>query len=244
MHAVVPVHGPAKVGGTAVESSSSPRNLSRVRFLNSRNSVARNDAAENDPPAAGSGESVEEVPVGKAFTPTKGRPTPKRRDSEARKRGPVAPAPRTQREAMKRARGNKEERRRTATERRERMAAGDDRYLTARDRGPVRAYVRDVVDSRRHLLGLFMPMALLIFVVLFTPNLMVQQYVTMVVLLVLAVMFVEGVVIGRATVKKVREKFPEAPDRGFSLGWYAAVRASQIRKLRMPKPRVKPGEEV
>src|SRR5579884_3322216 len=51
---------------------------------------------------------------GKATTAGKGRPTPKRRDAEGRRRGPVPPPPRTQREAMKRARGNKEERRRAA----------------------------------------------------------------------------------------------------------------------------------
>ena len=38
--------------------------------------------------------------------------------------------------------------------------AGEDAYLLPRDKGPVRRYVRDVVDSRRNVLGLFMPAAL------------------------------------------------------------------------------------
>lgn len=181
--------------------------------------------------------------AGRGYTPAKGRPTPKRRESE-RRRGPVAPPPRTQREAYKRSRGNKAERRQAAAERRERMAAGDDRYLLPRDKGPVRAYVRDIVDSRRHLLGGFMPMALLIFIVLFVPVPALQQYVTLAVLLVLLVMVVEGISIGRSVVKRVRQKFPKAPDRALPLGWYAAVRSSQIRKLRMPKPRVDIGADV
>ncbi len=59
-------------------------------------------------------------------------------------------------------------RRAAMSERRERMMAGDDDYLLPRDKGPVRRFARDIVDSRRiSVLGLFMPAALgLIFVML------------------------------------------------------------------------------
>ena len=64
----------------------------------------------------------------------------------------------------------KVERRADMTERRERMMAGEEAYLLPRDKGPVRRYVRDVVDARRNVLGLFMPAALaLIFVMLAVP---------------------------------------------------------------------------
>ena len=105
-------------------------------------------------------------------TAPKGKPTPKRSEA-GRKRGPVAPAPMTSAEARKRRKEtagpklSREERKaeqagapRGHVERRERMMAGEDAYLLPRDRGPVRRYVRDVVDSRRNLLGLFMPSAL------------------------------------------------------------------------------------
>ena len=36
------------------------------------------------------------------------------------------------------------------------MLAGEDEYLLPRDKGPVRAYVRDFIDARRNLVGLFM----------------------------------------------------------------------------------------
>lgn len=193
----------------------------------------------------------EDAAKNKAHTPGKGRATPKRREAEQRKRGPVAPPPRTTREAMKRARGNKEDRKELAAKRREirvkqreRMMAGDEKYLMPRDRGPVKAYIRDAVDSRRNLLGLFMPLAILIFVALLVPDPRVQSLTTLLCLLMLVAMVFEGVLSGRRITRRVREKFPKEPVRGLSVGWYAFIRASQIRKLRVPKPRVVPGDKV
>jgi hypothetical protein len=193
----------------------------------------------------------EEAARSKAHTPGKGRPTPKRREAEQRKRGPVAPPPRTTREAIKRSRGNKEDRKELANKRREirvkqreRMMAGDEKYLMPRDRGPVKAYIRDAVDSRRNLLGLFMPLAILIFVALLVPDPRVQSFTTLLCLLMLVAMILEGVLSGRRITRKVREKFPKESVRGLSVGWYAFIRASQLRKLRVPKPRVRPGDKV
>lgn len=187
----------------------------------------------------------------KGHTPGKGRPTPKRRDAEQRRRGPVAPPPRTTREAMKRARGNKEERkalnakrREMRTQQRERMMAGDEQYLMPRDRGPVKGYIRDLVDSKRNLLGLFMPLALVIFVALLFPNPQVQSLTTLFCLLMLVAMIIEGVLAGRRITRLVRARFPKETVRGLSVGWYSFIRASQIRKLRVPKPRVSPGDKV
>ncbi len=54
---------------------------------------------------------------------------------------------------------------------------GDERYLLARDQGPVRRFVRDLVDARRNVLGLFMPSALtLLFVMFAVPQL--QLYIS------------------------------------------------------------------
>jgi hypothetical protein len=179
----------------------------------------------------------------RSYTAPKGRPTPKRREAQ-RQRGPAAPPPRTQREAMRRAKGNKQQRRSEAAERRERMAAGDDRYLLPRDKGPVKAFVRDVVDSRRHLIGLFMPLAVLVLFAMIAPSPLIQRYAAPATLFILVIMVVEGVVLGRHVIKRVRQKFPDAADRSMSLGWYSFIRASQVRKLRVPKPRTKPGDTV
>lgn len=183
-------------------------------------------------------------PVRTAYTAAKGRPTPKRREAEAKRRGPVAPPPMTQREASKRARVNKEQRRSDAAERRERMAAGDERYLMPRDKGEVRGFVRDLVDSRRHLIGLFMPLAVIVLIAMISPVAAIQVYAAPGTLVVLVIMALEGIWLGNNVVRRVRKKFPTAKDSALALGWYSFVRASQIRKLRMPKPRVQVGADV
>ncbi|MEU5843168.1 DUF3043 domain-containing protein [Rhodococcus sp. NPDC047139] len=213
------------------------------------------DSADHEVPVTGvSSAAVPDEPAPKV-TVGKGRPTPKRRDAEARRRGPVAPAPTTAKEARERRKAarksqSKEERkaaaakrRADAAERRNRMLAGEEKYLLPRDRGPVRAYVRDLVDSRRNLVGLFMPLALVLIMSMFLGP-VIQQYVTLAMFVMMLLMVIEGIYLGRLVNKKVRQRFPESTDGGFGLGWYAFVRASQIKKLRAPLPRVGPGDAV
>ena len=219
----------------------------RVNFLR-RGSSATSAPASSDGDADAA-EEQEVVSVGgqRPQSTGKGRPTRSRREAEGRRRGPVAPAPKTQREAMKRAktlRGDKSQRREAAAERRKRMAAGDDRVLPVRDRGPVKALIRDLVDSRRHLMGLFMPLAVLIFITVVVPIPGIQNIGSLLCLCMLAAMVVEGTLLGRQIAARVRAKFPNEEVKGLSVGWYAFTRATQIRKLRMPAPRVKVGEPV
>src|SRR5262249_22641460 len=128
----------------AARSATASR-LITVRFL--RGNTGSGAADSELAPVAETEPEQDEV-AHRARTGGQGRPPPTRREAEGRKRGPAPPPPRTQREAAARMRGTKEERRAEAAQRRERMLAGDERYLSSRDRGPVRAYVRDLVDSR------------------------------------------------------------------------------------------------
>ncbi|MGZ6778915.1 MAG: DUF3043 domain-containing protein [Mycobacterium sp.] len=193
----------------------------------------------------------------KATGPTapKGRPTPKR--DTARRRGPVAPAPMTAAEARRRRkelqgpklsreerREDKATRRAAMSERRERMMAGDDDYLLPRDKGPVRRYARDIVDSRRiSVLGLFMPAALgLIFVMLAVPQ--VQYYISPAMLILMAIMLVDGLFLGRKVNRLVDQKYPDHTESGWKLGFYAASRASQLRRMRAPRPQVNRGDKI
>jgi hypothetical protein len=141
-------------------------------------------------------------------------------------------------------RGSKEERRTASAQRRERMLAGDEKYLLPRDRGPVKAYVRDLVDSRRHLAGAFMPLALLVIVVILVPSPIVQSYVSLVSMVMLVAIIVEGVLLGRIVNRRVRERFPKASESPASLGFYAMTRATQLRRLRVPKPRINRGDPI
>ncbi|WP_431950025.1 DUF3043 domain-containing protein [Nocardia lijiangensis] len=218
-----------------------------------RGESSTTDATADTTADADGGSTALSTKTSAPVTPGKGRPTPKRREAEGKRRGPVAPAPLTAKQARARrkaVRGTKEERkaagaerRIAAQDRRARMLAGEDKYLLPRDQGPVRAYVRDLVDARRNLVGLFMPMALVLILSMFAaPGL--QTIVTLAMLVMMLFMGIEGVILGRIVSNRVRERFPDTPDTGFRLGWYAFVRASQIRKMRAPKPRVSPGDAV
>lgn len=193
---------------------------------------------------------------GRGQTAKKGRPTPRRRDQErakGRHTGPVA-APVTRKEARARRKTaeagmSREERkahradqRRARDERREAMMNGDDRYVLARDRGEVRRHVRDWVDTHRRLINYFMPIALFVVVFQLVPNPQLVMYGQMLFLALIAVIVVDGLLIGRAVNKDVAERFPDSDDRGLGLGWYAVMRATQPRMLRTPKPRLSPAD--
>jgi hypothetical protein len=190
-------------------------------------------------------------------TAPKGRPTPKRSQA-ARKRGPVAPAPMTSAEARRRRKEigrpklSRDERkveritrRADMAERREKMMAGEDAYLLPRDKGPVRRYIRDVVDSRRNVLGLFMPAALLlIFVMLAVPSVAVQRLLSPAMLVLVLIMVIDGFILGRKVNRLIDQKFSNNTESGWKLGFYAASRASQLRRMRAPRPQVDRGAKV
>jgi hypothetical protein len=214
-----------------------------VSFLRRKPTDGTEQAASDEPTAA-----VDETPV-----VGKGRPTPKRREAEG-KRGPVAPPPKTQREAMKRSKDagksmTKEERRAAARVNRERMMAGDEKALLPRDRGKVRAYVRDLVDTRRTVAGILLPIALLSFIVLLIPIPIVQAYGPRVLLVAILAAIIDSVIFGRQLSKKVRAKFPNGDasgqsTKGSALGFYAFNRACLIRRWRVPRPRDAPGATI
>ncbi|HYO03255.1 MAG TPA: DUF3043 domain-containing protein [Mycobacterium sp.] len=215
---------------------------------------------DNPPPEETDGPSVDGLSdddrdTGARVTAPKGRPTPKR--NQTRNRGPVAPAPMTSAEARKRKKAAKQSltkeerkadklvRRAASAERREKMMAGDDAHLLPRDKGPLRRFARDIVDSRRNLLGLFMPAALgLVFVMLSLPSVQIQYYVQFVMLGLVAVMVIDGFLIARRVNKGVDAKFPDNTESGWKLGFYAASRASQLRRMRAPRPQVERGAKV
>jgi hypothetical protein len=129
--------------------------------------------------------------------------------------------------------------------RREKMMAGEDAYLLPRDKGPVRRFVRDVVDSRRNVLGLFMPSAIaLIFVMLALPSLAVQRLISPAMLVLVLIMVIDGFLVGRKVNRLVAEKFSNNTESGWKLGFYAASRASQLRRMRAPRPQVSRGDKV
>ena len=219
-----------------------------MRLLGRRKDDDADDAsvADDAPPL----EST--APAG--ATAPKGRPTPKRNESTKR-RGPIAPAPATAAEARKRRKdlrstmtkeekkADKLKRRAEMGQRRERMMAGEEAYLLPRDQGPIRRYARDIVDSRRNVLGLFMPSALLLlFIMLAMPK--VQILISPAMLLLMLIMFIDAIFLARKVNKAVDAKFPESTETHFKIGMYAASRASQMRRMRAPRPAVSLGTKI
>lgn len=198
----------------------------------------------------------------KGYTPPKGRPTPKRVDQEIARgvrRDPagVSAAQRHQnRKELKKSMSKQEWKEFKAKERedrrahnefvQERMAAGDERYLLDRDKGEVRRYVRDWVDSRRFINEWVMPLALVLLVLLwvgtFSPAL--SNIVSIASMVAIVVFAVEGFWLARKANSAARERFPKSTEPGFGLGFYAYARASQPRKWRVPRPAVERGSKI
>ncbi len=167
----------------------------------------------------------------------------------------MAPPPKTQREAIKRSKEvgktlTKDEKRVASTERRERMMRGDDAYVLPRDRGPVRAFVRDATDARRNIAGILLPVALLSFIILLIRNQTVQLIGPVILLVAILAAVVDSVIFfGRQLSRMVAERFPKGDPSGLSirqrsLAFYAFNRACLIRKWRVPRPRVSRGDSV
>lgn len=170
-------------------------------------------------------------------TPKKGAPTPKRKESEAQLKRPLN-APLTRREAY---RQYKDRRKREAQREREGYLKGDERYFRPQDKGAVRTYARDYVDSRRTISEFFLYFSLLIILLLFVAPLPVQNLIaTLVWPLMMLTIIMEGIWTGRHIKKVAQAHFPDERVRG--AGFYAAMRMLQIRKLRLPKPRLNPGD--
>lgn len=169
----------------------------------------------------------------------KGRATPKRREAEAARKAALKPA-RNRREAMKRDRAAmREERQRS----RQALASGDERHLPARDKGPVRKFARDFVDSRRSAAEYFFWVAIVVLVGSFIPSPAIRSGVTLFWLLALIVIVVDTGVLAVRLRGEVRRRFSD-PSEGRGVTMYAVMRAMQIRRLRLPPPKVKPGATI
>lgn len=165
----------------------------------------------------------------------KGRPTPSRREAEEARKQQLRAPKGTSKEAKKARREREQSDRQRA---RQGMLAGDERYLPVRDRGPAKAMARDFVDGRFTLAEYFIFIAVLVLVLGFIPDRGIQSMVSIAFFAITAVIAVDAAVLLFMLRKRARREFPDAKDRkGLSL--YAAMRSIQLRRLRLPPPRVR-----
>lgn len=174
----------------------------------------------------------------KAYTPKKGEATPKRVSVVRR---PDAPAG-NRKEALKRTRDRQRQER---VESRERMMAGDEKYLMPRDKGPVRRLARDVVDSRRNAATFFF---VGLFVVLIGTGQGFPQAVRIAANTLFLVLFAATAIDTYLIVRRIkllaRDRFPKDAQGARGLYFYVVMRTISFRRLRVPKPQVKVGDKI
>ncbi len=179
---------------------------------------------------------MNEKPESTSGTSGKGRPTPKRKEASVKRGASLAPAKTREEKRLAKA-----ELRQARLAQRSAFMRGDENALPARDRGPVRKYVRNVVDSRINVGEFFLPFIFVVLIVSMTRN---QTIAIMSILLMYVIMFVaiiDGWFLGRRIKKRVAEKFPNENTKGLAL--YGFLRSTQMRRMRAPKPLVKRGEK-
>ena len=168
----------------------------------------------------------------------KGRPTPKRKEVEKSRSMPRL-APAATKEAKK---VQKEQARALRAQQRAAYLRGDESALPIRDKGPVKRFVRNFVDSRRTVGEYFLPMIIFVLFLTIVPILEVRLASAFVMYGVLLLSVLDGVIISRKLKKELAVRFPDAPLKG--LGMYAWLRSTQMRRLRAPLPQVKRGEKI
>ncbi|MFH7599081.1 DUF3043 domain-containing protein [Streptomyces racemochromogenes] len=166
----------------------------------------------------------------------KGRPTPKRAVAQSQRKAVVASTG-NRKEDARRAR---ERRREEMARQREALANGDERYLPARDKGPVRRFVRDFVDSRFSVAEMFLPLAVIILVLSMIRVPSIQNIALLLWLGVIVLIILDSIGLVFRLRKALNERFTNEPRRGAIA--YGLMRTLQMRRLRLPKPQVKRGE--
>jgi hypothetical protein len=171
----------------------------------------------------------------------KGHPTPRRKEAQAQRKQTlkVSSDPKAAKKAA-RARAAQE---RSAA--RSALLAGDESALPARDAGPVKRYVRDYIDSRWAAAEMFMPLALMVLVVGFLPwrswgLVNAQGYVSMLWLILTLFIIVDTTVLLMRMGRELKKQWPSDADRKGAT-FYGLMRVLQIRRLRLPPPRLRRG---
>lgn len=167
----------------------------------------------------------------------KNRPTPKRRDQEAARRQPLVVADRKRAKQLDRAKRNEQ-----LTKTRQAMLTGDEAGLPPRDKGPVRRYIRDHIDARWNLAEFMLPVMLIVLALSFLRTSTILFFVMLLTYTVLLAAVLDTFIMWRRLRKKLAAKFGEEAASAKGNGMYAAMRAFQLRRSRMPRALVSRGQ--
>jgi Protein of unknown function (DUF3043) len=204
-----------------------------------RRSAGATDGTAQDSPGAQSPDGpAEDKQARPAAEAGKGRPTPKRSEAERGRRQPItgSRAPAAPRTPEDKAKARSERARKYDA-----MKRGEAWALNPRDRGPARALARDFVDSKRRLSEYYMYVLVVLLLAVFLRDKVLQTYISPLVLVLIFIIGVDALLIRRSLFKLMAERLPGESTRGLTT--YAVFRALQIRRFRVPAPRVKPGDK-
>ncbi|MBB3040451.1 DUF3043 domain-containing protein [Nocardioides sp. LMS-CY] len=175
-------------------------------------------------------------------TPTKvggkGRPTPTRKEAEAAAKARVK-QPRTRKEQSAAQRKQRSESSKTV---RQAMRDGDERYFPARDKGPVRRFIRDYVDARFSMIELVIPLLLITMILGYSGNPSLAQWGNTLLLVIVIVVLFDMFWLRFRLRRELARRFPDKSLKGTT--YYAITRAMQMKFMRLPKPRVKIGQAL
>jgi len=168
----------------------------------------------------------------------KGRPTPSRKEAEAAAKA-RAKTPRTRKEAAAQQRLARSQ---SSSKMREAMKTGDERYLPARDRGPVKRFLRDYVDSRFSFVELMIPVLLVTTVMAWSGSSSIAAYGNAVLFGMLLLIVTDMVRLRFKLKRELAARFPDEPTKGTT--YYAVMRSLQMKFMRMPKSQIKIGQKL
>ncbi|TCM44194.1 DUF3043 domain-containing protein [Kribbella sp. VKM Ac-2568] len=170
----------------------------------------------------------------------KGRPTPTRREAEAARKSALK-KPRNRKEASA---YRREKVRIERAKMQDAMKTGDDRYLPAADKGPVRRFARDYVDSRWSVMEFALPVLLVISLlgVVFSGTFRwLPGLVNILFLVMILAIAADWFLLSAGLKRAIAKKFANESTKG--IGFYAVRRTMQMRRWRLPKPMVARGEK-
>jgi hypothetical protein len=169
---------------------------------------------------------------------TKNAPTPKRKDAEKANKVNSISAPQT-----KAAKGR--DKAATKARRLEQRAAfmrGEESALPMRDKGPVKRFIRNYIDSRRNVGEFFLPVVASVLVLSVIHNKFVSLIAILLMYAAMLYTVVSGFFMSRKIRKEVATRFPGESTKG--LGMYGWLRSTQMRRMRAPAPQVQRGEKI
>jgi hypothetical protein len=168
----------------------------------------------------------------------KGRPTPSRKEAEAAARA-RAKTPRTRKEL---ARAQRAARTESSQKVRAAMRSGDERYYLPRDRGPVRRFVRDFVDTRFSIIELMIPLLIVTMILGYSGSARLAGIGNTLLLGTMVLVVMDMVLLRFRLRRELGRRFPGENTKGTT--YYAVTRAMQMKFMRLPKAQVKIGQEL